>query len=142
MAKYLHYYTSENDFNKDYNDLDGIGSFVCSAGTFTYDRYDENEVGYVWKNGDKELITQNRNPEVGPLNYSEGTGAYDLDNGTGVEITSIGDEVPGKYQEPWVSYTEYKTPKKFKTYIKGKLNGVDYDGEYTFIIGEEKTEIW
>lgn len=142
MGKYLHHYKSLPDLEKDYNDFDGIKSFVCSAGTFIYDRYEENGGIYFWKNVDKELITENRTPKVGAYNYEDGTGAYDLDNDAGVEITAVGEIEPGKYKEPWVSYTEYKTPKKFKTYIKGKLNGVDYDGEYTFIIGEERTLWW
>ena len=111
MGKYLHRYNTLEEFKKDYNEEDGgINSFVCSAGTFTYDRY-VNEMGgaYFWKNGDKELATPWRNPKVGEWNPEIGTGAYDLDNNTGVEITEVGpEEEPGEYIEPWVSLTKYK----------------------------------
>ena len=111
MGKYLHRYLDLNDFDKDYNDYGVANSFTCSAGTFTYDRYEEieGEPAYIWKNGDKELITPNRNPKVGVWDgdYDKGTGAYDIDNNTGVEITEVGEVEPGKYYEPWVSYTTY-----------------------------------
>lgn len=107
MGKYLHHYTSESDFQTDYNDEGGIKSFVCSAGTFTYDRYEEVQVGvaHFWKNGDKELVTPWRAPKVGAWDYDTGTGAWDNDNEIGVDITAVGEEEPGKYIEPWVSYT-------------------------------------
>lgn len=140
MGKYLHHYTSLDEFQKDYNDDGGINSFVCSAGTFMYDRYEENDGIYFWKNGDKELITSYRSPKVGAYNYEDGTGAYDIDNNTGVEITEVGEVQPGKYQEPWVSYTDDKTTRvrKFKATVSGLINGVTYDNEeHTFtIIGE------
>jgi hypothetical protein len=109
MGKYLHYYETLNGFEKDYNDESGIKTFVCSAGTFTYDRY-ENEMGgaYFWKNGDKELITNARTPKVGPFDYNAGTGAWDLEEEEGVEITAVGEIEPGKYVEPWVSYTTHE----------------------------------
>ncbi len=118
MGKYLHHYTSESDFQADYNDEGSPNSFVCSAGTFTYDRYGEIDNGqpavYFWKNGDKELITPWRSPKVGAYNYNAGTGAWDIENNTGVEITSVGETEPGKYEEPWVSYTE-GTRKRVRT---------------------------
>ena len=104
MARYLHYYENEPDFQAEYYDEGGINSFVCSAGTFTYDGYEDPI--YYWKNGDKELLTPWRDPKVGAWDYNAGTGAWDDDNDTGVEITSVGEIEPGKYVEPWVSAHE------------------------------------
>ena len=54
-----------------------VDSFVCSAGTFTYDRYEETEwPTYFWKNGDKELVTDQRNAAVGN-GCGNDSGAYD-----------------------------------------------------------------
>ncbi len=134
MGKYLHHYKSLPDLEKDYNDFDGIKSFVCSAGTFIYDRYEENDRIYFWKNGDKELITENRTPKVGAYKYEDGTGAYDIDNNTGVEITAIGEIQPGKYQEPWVSYTENVEINGMKAQLEGEENQTDFKlvGEVNF----------
>ena len=112
MGKYLHYYDDLGNFKRDYADNDGgVNSFVCSAGTFTYDRYgNEYDGTYYWKNEDKELVTPWRNPKVGAWDYDAGTGAYDNDGDTGVEITAVGEIEPAKYHEPWVSYTTYIEP--------------------------------
>ena len=126
MGKYLHFYETFDEFQKDYNDEGVINSFVCSAGTFTYDRYENIQGGdaYFWKNGDKELATPGRNPKVGSWDYNAGTGAWDDNNETGVEITAVGEVEPGKYIEPWVSYTE-GTRKRVRTtcYISGGGTG-------------------
>jgi hypothetical protein len=128
MAKYLHFYDDFEKFKEDYADSETAvtTAFVCSGGTFLYDRYEKMVQGeaYVWKNGDKELWTPWRTPKVGPWGFSEGTGAYDSPNGTGVEITEVITEPHNpSYYEPWVSYTEYEMP----TVVTGNL--VEGSGE-------------
>jgi hypothetical protein len=113
MGKYLHYYEGLENFQKEYTNVqDGIMSFVCSAGTFVYSGYKvtQQTPAHVWKNGNKELVTPWRNPKVGEWDYDDGTGAFDIDGQSGVEITSVGDVEPAKYHEPWVSYTTYIEP--------------------------------
>ena len=115
MGKYLHFYDDLEKFKEDYADSETAvtTAFVCSGGTFLYDRYEEKKgmVAYFWKNGDKELLTPQRTPKVGSWNYDEGTGAYDNLNRTGVEITEVTTEPHNPaYYEPWVSYTEYEMP--------------------------------
>lgn len=108
MRKYLHRYESLSAFTADYEDSMSAPtvSFVCSAGTFTYDSYDENIQAYVWINQAKELWTPVRNPGVGLPDWDAGTGAYDPDNDNDVEITQVNQEArEPKYIEPWVSAT-------------------------------------
>ena len=130
MGKYLHYYENESNFKDEYYDDGGIVSFVCSGGTFTYDRYDtiDDMQAHIWVNGDKELITYLRTPKVGTWDSTAGTGAWDYDEGIGVEITAVGEVVPGKYHAPWVSATECNL--KNLTIHAGEL---DYECKY---IGE------
>jgi hypothetical protein len=144
MGKYLHHYTSLDEFQANYNDNGGPASFVCSAGTFVYDRYEEinNHIVYVWVNGDKELWTLQRKAAVGD-GCGELSGAYDPEAQEGdgcIEITAVGEAIPGTYIEPWVSYTDDKVARvrKFKATVGGLINGVRYDDEeHTFtIIGE------
>lgn len=78
MVKYLHKYSSEGDFNEDYNDelTSVVESFVCSAGTFNYLGKGIWFTAPFWKNGSVELITEGRGVAVGdyaisPLNTSE-----------------------------------------------------------------------
>lgn len=131
MGKYLHHYKSLPDLEKDYNDFGWIESFVCSGGTFMYDREDTD---YIWKSGDKELITPLRNPKVGSFDWYAGTGAYDSDNDAGVEITSVGETKPGKYYEPWVSYTENVEINGMKAQLEGEESQTDFKlvGEVNF----------
>ena len=111
MGKYIHKYNSLSAFTEDYEDESVllVVSFVCSAGTFTYDTYEAGIQAYVWVNAQKTLWTPDRNPKVGAFDYPNGTGAYDPDNDNGVEITLINTEQhEGKYLEPWVSATKYE----------------------------------
>lgn len=130
MGKHLHHYKSLLDFEKEYSsDFPHVNSFVCSAGTFTYDRIDDEFGGYIWKNGDKELVTTNRIPKVGVYDYAAETGAYDTYNEVGVEITAVGEIEPAKYYEPWVSYTEDEIPSKVSGVIQ--LPNWDIPGQLT-----------
>lgn len=102
MAKYLHYFETLSQFEEEYNETEPLViSFICSAGTFTYDRHEDEYGEYVWKNGNKELMTGRRILKVGDS-------AYDPENDAYVEITAIGETESLKYYEPWVSYTPHE----------------------------------
>lgn len=105
MGKYLHLFEDFDEFQWEYPDYGGPGSFVCSAGTFTFNGYDSEGLWYKWKNGDKTLFTDERI-------VASGDYAYDMispGNVTDIPINSVGETKPGKYYEPWVSYTESAT---------------------------------
>ena len=115
--KYLHLIDGKDQFISDYNDDGGIKTFTCSAGTFTYKAYDGDGNAYLWENGNIELATPNRLPVVGPFNYESGTGAFDFNNNSPVEILSVGEVQEGKYRKPWTSVTDYQVPTKFTAHI-------------------------
>ena len=143
MGKYLHLFESPSDFQEAYYDDGGPASFVCSGGTFVYDRheikYEEDYVDefYVWKNGDKVLITWGRIAKVGPYNYENGTGAWDGVNQNEVEITAVGETIPGEYHEPWVSLTHGLDI----TMFSAKLNNTGETQTYRYV-GECWIEIY
>lgn len=150
--KHLRLFESLEDFNTEYQDEGFPVSFTCSAGTFTYDREDTSDDCYVWKNGDKELITNQRIPAVGEYSPIAGTGAYDPDpNGDGwwgsdyteIEITAISEEkTPAKYITPWTSLTKYPVHDKMTANVSGSISGITYDDKVTFIKTDETYTWW
>jgi hypothetical protein len=142
MAKYLHYYETFEGFQRGYNDEEGgPDSFVCSAGTFTYNgaKIILNDVmAYVWINGSKELLTQERIPAVGDM-------AHDMDdpnNPIEVEITSVSSVIiPETYIEPWVSYTHDLATSKFEARMRGQDEPETYMyvGECKWIFYQSET---
>lgn len=126
MGKYLHKYDNPGDFEKDYYNEKEV-TFECSLGTFSYSGYNASESAYAWVCGEKVLMTYNKTPKVGPFVPGEGTGAYDPDDDSNVEITAV-NEAPGKYIEPWVSATAVNRIKLYVSYSDETL-WFDYVGE-------------
>ena len=118
MGKYLHRYLSKEDLNETYGDSATtiITAVTCSSGTFVYDRYDNEIPGYVWKNGDQEIITELRNP------YNKV--AKDIERFRVILNELLTESHTPKYKEPWVSYTTYNV----NTEVSGELRHV-YNGE-------------
>ena len=139
--RYLHKYDSEAEFQYDYYSDPMIGSFECSAGTFTYDSYNPKKNYHIWVNGDKQLVTYARLPKVGAYDADAQTGAYDTDNDTPVTITALG-LVTGGYVEPWVSYTKDRKAKKFTMPVDETWSGTTFSGDYRFTFVRETTRWW
>ena len=139
--RYLHKYDSEAEFQYDYYSGPMIGSFECSARTFTYDSYYPRRDYYIWVNGDKQLVTAGRNPKVGDFDVDAQTGAYDTDNDTPVTITALGPETGG-YVEPWVSYTKDREAKKFTMPVDETWSGTTFSGDYRFTFIRKETRMF
>ena len=112
-------YDGDGDGIPAYNDRDDWGgehdheitsvngdSFTCDLGTFTYDGVEFYQLqgapfnSYLWRNGDKFLMTQFRNPSVGEecVDTEDPANRY--------EITAVQtEEHEPAYVEPWVSFT-------------------------------------
>lgn len=109
MARYLHRYYNEDDFQTDYGKLTVTAFTTPSSGTFVYDRYEYIEEwdtwNHIWKNGNLEATTGYlRIPSIGPRE------AQCLSTGDVLEVTAVlRGKVAKNYREPWVSVTEKKT---------------------------------
>lgn len=114
-----------------YNDTGGtvVTSVTCEAGTFIYDRYEEDYGGsgygfHVWTDGEKEIISIERNLEAGDWVWRV---IFEGGVPVGEEeyyITSVGTAYQdGTYVEPWVSMVESR-----KIYANGGWE-FEYVGE-------------
>lgn len=141
MGKYIKFYKKDADFKPEYwsesyfepwvsltEEVDKPGeivSFVCSAGTFTYDSYDDNYRAYVWVNGSVWLATPVREPKVGAFDYGSGQGAYDIENDVPITITTVNESDPTVETINRVDFnkTEYEKLLEVPFTIKARGNG-------------------
>lgn len=72
MARYLHHYESEEDFQLDYNDAEaGPGSITCNGKVYEYYKQGMYAMVSVWKGEGKEVVTRTRDVAPLPENVDE-----------------------------------------------------------------------
>lgn len=72
MARYLHHYESEEDFQLDYNDAEaGPGSITCNGKVYEYYKQGAYMMVSIWKGEGKEVYTASRDVAPLPENFDE-----------------------------------------------------------------------
>lgn len=72
MARYLHHYESEEDFQLDYNDTEaGPGSITCNGKVYEYYKQGAYMMVSVWKGENQEVMTMTRDVAPLPENVDE-----------------------------------------------------------------------
>ena len=113
--KFIHKYTTENDFNFDYSGQvrKETTSFTCSglSGDFVWEREGSIEMApemifQFWSNGSLELVTQIRNVSVDDVAFDISSMSPEHPQPDTYTITEVNEtEFDPVYVEPWVSLT-------------------------------------